>query len=80
MYPFNASLQVAPFWQGRETHSLISDWQSEPEKPGAHTHERLVPLFIQVAPLRQYVKEHSVMLIAQVAVANPAAQLHENLE
>jgi hypothetical protein len=31
--PFDASVQVPPFRQGLEAHSLIAVWQAGPEKP-----------------------------------------------
>jgi hypothetical protein len=37
--PLTPSLQVAPFWQGFEAHSLMLVWQKAPEKPGAQAQE-----------------------------------------
>jgi hypothetical protein len=47
---FNASTQVAPFWQGLDEHSLMLVWQREPENPMKQVQEKLFKESTQVAP------------------------------
>jgi hypothetical protein len=57
------SVQVAPFKQGLEVHSLISVWHNIPEKPGKQVQEKAFTASTQVAELRQGFEAHSSILV-----------------
>jgi hypothetical protein len=56
-------MQVAPFRQGFEAHSLMLIWHSEPEKPGEQPQEKELTKSVQVPPFWQGAEEHSTISV-----------------
>jgi hypothetical protein len=75
--PFVRSVQVAPFWQGLEAHSLTSVWQRMPAKPEAQLHVNPLSASLHVAPLRQGSDAHSLIWTLQfVRGSQPGSHSH----
>jgi hypothetical protein len=58
-----ASKQLAPFWQGLDSHSLMSVWQKVPEKAEEHEQLKLFTASKQLAPFWQGLDSHSLMSV-----------------
>ncbi len=70
------SMQVPPFSQGAEAHSLMFDWHVAPVNPGLQSQKNeLTPSTHEAALMGwQGVEAHSLMLVWHRIPVNPGAQ------